>query len=99
MAVDTEFPDVRRRLRQLEQEIGEMERMLEPSGGAAAAGSTTIYILGQHTREFEQTTHLLRYYERQHNGYHLDRNQKLFFVASLAVSATLLVMYVLQVIL
>lgn len=93
MPVDLEFPDTRRRLRWLADEISAIERTLEPAGGIQAAGMTAIYVLEQHSREFEQTTHLLRFYERQHNGTHFSRIQWTLLVLSVAVASALLALY------
>lgn len=96
MPVDLEFPDTRRRLRWLADEIAAIERTLEPGGGMQSAGATTVYVLEQHSREHDQTTHLLRYYERQHNGTHFTKIQWSLFLVSVAVASTLLVLFIVE---
>jgi hypothetical protein len=91
--VDLDFPDTRRRLRWLADEIAAIERMLEPAGGAQA-GTTTVYLLDQHCREHDQTSHLLRFYERQHNGTSFTKIQWSLFLVSVAVASTLLVLFI-----
>ena len=81
----------------LESEIAQIERTLEPGGGPAQASPTTLYILNQHNKEHREISHLLTYYVRAHNGYHLNRTQWAMFVASVAIAATLLLLSVVQV--
>ena len=95
MAIDREFPAVKRRLRSLTEQISDIERTMTLAT-PDQLGSTAIYKLEQYQREFEQTTYLLQYFERQNNGYSLSRLQWTMFIASLAVACTLLILFFLD---
>ena len=91
MAEQREFPALRRRLRWLQAEISVIERGIEPGGGAASAGASTIYILEQHNEEMAEIDYILRWY----NGA-LGRMQWMLVVASVAISSALLILLVAQ---
>ncbi len=95
MAVDREFPALRRRLRWLQAEIGTIERGIEPGGGAASAGASTIYILEQYNEEMGELDFILRWHQRVNNGA-LSRMQWMLVGSSLAVSSALLIMLILE---
>ncbi len=95
MAVDREFPALRRRLRWLQAEIGTIERGIEPGGGVASAGASTIYILEQLNEEMSEIDLILRWHQRVTNGA-LSRMQWMLVGISLAVSSALLIMLVLE---
>lgn len=95
MAVDREFPALRRRLRWLQAEIGTIERGIEPGGGVASAGASTIYILEQLNEEMSEIDLILRWHQRVTNGA-LSRMQWMLVGTSLAVSSALLVMLILE---
>ena len=91
MAEQREFPALRRRLRWLQAEIATIERGLEPGGGVASAGASTIYILEQHNEEMTEIDYILRWYQRTTNGA-LGRMQWMLVLASIAISSALLVL-------
>jgi len=95
MAEQREFPALRRRLRWLQAEIGVIERGIEPGGGAASAGASTIYILEQHNEEMAEIDYILRWYQRTTNGA-LGRMQWMLVAASIAISSALLILLVAQ---
>ena len=95
MAVDREFPALRRRLRWLQAEIGTIERGIEPGGGVASAGASTIYILEQLNEEMSEIDLILRWHQRVTNGA-LSRMQWMLVGISLAVSSALLIVLVLE---
>ncbi len=95
MAVDREFPALRRRLRWLQAETATIERGIEPGGGVASAGASTIYILEQYNEEMTELDFILRWYQRTTNGA-LSRMQWMLVGTSLAVSSALLVMLILE---
>ncbi len=91
MAVDREFPALRRRLRWLQAETATIERGIEPGGGVASAGASTIYILEQYNEEMTELDFILRWYQRTTNGA-LGRMQWMLVVASVAISSVLLIL-------
>lgn len=91
MAVDREFPALRRRLRWLQAETATIERGIEPGGGVASAGASTIYILEQYNEEMTELDFILRWYQRTTNGA-LGRMQWMLVVTSVAISSVLLVL-------
>lgn len=95
MAVDREFPALRRRLRWLQAEIGSIERGIEPGGGVASAGASTIYILEQYNDEMEEIDYILRWHQRVTNGA-LSRMQWMLVGSSLVISSALLILLALQ---
>ena len=95
MAEQREFPALRRRLRWLQAEISVIERSIEPGGGVASAGASTIYILEQFNEEMVEIDYILRWYQRTTNGA-LGRMQWGLVIASVAISSALLVLLVVQ---
>ena len=91
MAVDREFPALRRRLRWLQAETATIERGIEPGGGVASAGASTIYILEQYNEEMTELDYILRWYQRTTNGA-LGRMQWMLVVTSVAISSVLLIL-------
>jgi hypothetical protein len=94
MAVDYDFPDVRRRIHFLETQISDIERMLSlarPDAETQAA----IYRMEQASRELQQLEYLLRFYQRHTNGA-LNKMQMWLFLTSFALSALMLGLYILE---
>ena len=94
MAVDHDFPDVRRRIHALEAQISDIERTLSlatPDAETQAA----IYRMEQANRELQQLDFLLRFHQRQTNG-KLSKLQLWMFVISVGLSAIMLVLFTLE---
>ena len=94
MAVDHDFPEVRRRIHALEAQISDIERMLGLATPDAETQSA-IYRMEQANRELQQLDYLLRYHQRQTNGA-LSKMQMWLFVISFALSAVMLILYALE---
>ena len=92
MTVDKNFPDTRRRLRSLTENISDIERTMSIAT-PDDVGNAAIYRLQQHEREYEQTNYLLTYYERQNYKYGLSGLQWVVFITSLTVASTMLVLF------
>lgn len=95
MAEQREFPALRRRLRELQRLIAEVESNMAPGSLEASVGSTTVYMLGQYNEEANEIDFILRYYQRVTNGA-LGRLQWMLVVTSVAVSSALLILLVAQ---
>jgi hypothetical protein len=93
MAVDKEFPQLRRRVRQLDGDINAIERTLEANAGQL--GDNAVYLLESMTKEQAEIDFLLRFYQRQTNGA-LSRMQGMLVAGALAFSVALLVLLLLQ---
>jgi hypothetical protein len=94
MAVDHDFPEVRRRIHFLEAQISDIERVLSlatPDAETQAA----IYRTEQANRELQQIDFLLRYYQRQNNG-KLSKMQTGLFVVSVMVSILMLILLLVE---
>jgi hypothetical protein len=94
MAVDHDFPEVRRRIHSLEAQISDIERVLSlatPDAETQAA----IYRTEQANRELQQIDFLLRYYQRQNNG-KLSKMQTGLFVVSVMVSILMLILLLVE---
>lgn len=87
MAVDKEFPQLRRRLRQLDGEINAIERTLEANGGQL--GDSAVFLLEGMLHEQAEIDFLLRFYQRQTNGA-LSRMQWTLMMVAAVVSVVLM---------
>lgn len=95
MAEQREFPALRRRLRELQRLISDVEENMAPGSLEASVGSTTVYLLGQYNQEANEIDFILRWYQRTTNGA-LGRMQWMLVLASVAISSALLVLLVAQ---
>ena len=87
MAVDKEFPQLRRRLRQLDGEINAIERTLEANGGQL--GDSAVFLLEGMLHEQAEIDFLLRFHQRQTNGA-LSRMQWTLMMVAAVVSVVLM---------
>jgi len=94
MAEQREFPALRRRLRELQRMIAEVESNMAPGSLEASVGSTTVYMLGQFNEEANEIDFILRYYQRTNGA--LGRMQWMLVVISMAVSSALLILLFVQ---
>ena len=93
--IDKNFTDTKRRLRWLAGTISDIERTMTIATHDDKMNAA-IYIMQQHEREYEQTSYLVSYYERQNYEYRLSKFQWSMFVVSLVIALALLVLFFLD---
>ena len=92
MSVDTTFPELDSRVRDLERQLSAVEITMQAEGGS---GASTVYIAERYRAEIAEIRFLLRFYQRATNGA-LSRRQWSIVAASMAISCALLILLVLQ---
>lgn len=92
MSVDTTFPELDSRIRELEKQLSAVEATMYAEGGS---GASTVYIAERYRAEIAEIRFLLRFYQRSTNGA-LSRRQWSVVATSLAISCALLILLMLQ---
>lgn len=92
MSVDTTFPELDSRVRDLERQLYAVEATMQAEGGS---GASTVYIAERYRAEIAEIRFLLRFYQRSTNGA-LSRRQWSVVATSLAISCALLILLMLQ---